>query len=304
MTEHLYFECPAADESPTGYGPLDVMGIDIGTHNLAMCRLRFIDNRPIVVWWQMIDLIGLERSIARDACAAIPTALEPFAYCINDCPFFAIEQQPHFNPTMVSVSHALITYFHTVNKHCETYISSAQNKLRPFREAATETYDQRKDSAQSIVGKMLNDTLAAGVLVERTTYFAKWFVQLKKRDDAADAFLHAYYSLLQRKKPMKAKTQTIGSLTIKQLQEQLRDRNLPISGKKSELRERLRTAKAGEKGRTKLTMAELKTELKSMGLDTMGTKQDLARRLYEAQSKPKKKKRAAAKPKSLVKIIV
>jgi hypothetical protein len=96
--------CPAPDD-----GALDVVGVDIGTINLALCRLRLVGGRPVVVWWQLIDLLGLERGIARDACAAIPSALAPHLPCFADCGFFAIEQQPFNNPCMRMISHALIT---------------------------------------------------------------------------------------------------------------------------------------------------------------------------------------------------
>jgi hypothetical protein len=287
--------CPAAEPGGEGHSLLDVVGIDIGTINLALCRLRWVQGQPVVVWWQLIDLLGLERGIARDACAALPRCLAPYLPCFADCQFFAIEQQPHTNPTMCKVSHALIAYFHTINPECETYISSASNKLRPFAEAQTDTYDQRKASAQAIVGRLLNETIKANIEPERHIQFGRWFAALKKRDDAADAYLHAYYSLRQRQLPRRIKAKTTGSLNAKQLQEELRERGLPVSGKKQELRERLRTAKAGESGKTKLSVKQLREELTARGLEATGTKVELAKRLYAAQStrRPARTKPAA-----------
>lgn len=202
---------------------------------------------------------------------------------------------------MKNVCHGLITYFHTINPSCETYISSASNKLRPFEEAKCDTYAQRKDSAELIVARLLNEAVRDRIEADRHLGYAKWFAALKKRDDVSDAYLHAYYGLLLRGKPVKKKATTVGSMTTNQLKEQLKARGLAVSGKKSVLADRLRTAKAQEAGRTSKTVPQLKQELIALGLETTGTKADLAKRLFAAQ-KPLKKAKAKreASPKRLV----
>jgi hypothetical protein len=290
----LMRSAPKADEG------LDVTGIDIGTLNLGLCRMRMCQGRPVVVWWTVIDLLGLENGIAKDACAAIPNALRPWLECFADCPQFAIEQQPFYNTTMRMVAHALITYFHTVSTVAagpNTFMSAAQNKLKPFEEAEIESYAGRKASAVRAVATMLNDAVRDGIEVERHTAYAKWFAAMKKRDDAADAYLHAYYALVKPKRTAAKTSNALGKLSVKQLQEQLRERQLPVSGKKQELRERLRAAKQAEKP---LTLPTLRKKLKELGLETRGTREELEARLPKPE--PTKKKRVRdASPKPAVK---
>jgi len=272
-------------------GHLDVMGVDIGTINLALCRMQMCNGQPRIVWWAVIDLLGLDSGIAKDACAAIPKALAPYLAYIADCPLFAIEQQPFYNTTMRMVAHGLLTYFHTVSTvDCATFMSAAQNKLKPFAQAKIDSYEERKASAIKIVAQQLNEQ--AKLEVPGVREWALWYAALAKRDDAADAWLHCYYALLrQQTKPYQANpTKTLGKLTIKQLQDQLRQRGLPISGTKLELRQRIREAKAAESGKPP-TLAALRKKATAAGLDATGTRKELESRLHQLSKKHKSPKK-------------
>jgi len=283
---------PAADAPE-----LDVTGIDIGTINLALCRMRICSGRPVVVWWQVVDLLGLDGGIARVACANLHRCLQPFLPYFSDCPLFAIEQQPRDNGTMKNVAHGLVAYLHTVSTAaggCQTFMSAAQNKLKPFGSAETETYEERKASAVRIIGERLQELVAEGCEPARHAAYAEWYAGLAKKDDAADAWLHAYYALeRQQVKPYQSdKPKTLSQLSNVQLQEELRRRGLTVSGTKAQLRQRLKLARSGEAGRTRLTLTQLRAALDELGLSADGSKADLAKRLYEAKRPKARTKKA------------
>jgi hypothetical protein len=278
-------EFPEAD-SPE----LDVTGIDIGTINLAFCRIRICGGQPRIIWWQVVDLLGLGGGIAREACANLSRCLKPFLPFFANCPLFAIEQQPSFNGPMKCVAHGLVAYLHTVstNAQCETFMSAAQNKLRKFTGLGKETYDDRKITAIEILQTRLKEAIAAG---SEKAEWLSWFESLKKKDDAADAWLHAFYALeKQQIKPYSShKVKTISQLSTKELQQELSSRGLTKSGTKSDLKKRLKIAKDGEAGRSGLSPTELRAALAELGLPLEGTKVQLVKRLYQAQSMKKRK---------------
>jgi len=197
--------------------PDDAIGIDIGIKNLALCRLQVeeVNGRDEyrIAYWNVVDLIGLEKNMPRLACEGIPNVLAVDAESVRTCTNIVIEQQPHFNVTMRIISHALITYFHTLWREDgvegETKISSASNKLKPFQEAGAETkYAERKRNAvnacATLIDTMVREARAHGDLesAQRHTELAKWYVALDKRDDAADALLHAYYWLFTQREEL------------------------------------------------------------------------------------------------------
>lgn len=282
--------CPAADAPE-----LDVTGIDIGTINLAFCRIRICTGQPVIVWWQVIDLLGLEGGIARDACANLHKCLKPYLQCFQDCPLFAIEQQPDFAGTMKNVAHGIVAYLHTVTTaQCQTFMSSAQNKLKPFPEAVKEDYGDRKESAVEIMGgvieRRMQELVGESIESSRHQHFSTWFSGLKKKDDAADAWLHAYYTLLKQKiKPYQGnKPKTLSQMSKKQLEAELKKRNLPHSGNMEKLKKRLKVAKDGESGISSKSITQLRAELEKLNLDSTGPKKELVIRLYHATKKVKR----------------
>lgn len=277
-----------ADESPTGRGLMDVLGVDVGMKNLALCRLQQVNGKTMVVWWQMIDLLQGEKATAPNACVTIPSRLNPHLADFGTVNCVAIEQQPQFNTPMQNVAHGLMTYFKTVCPDAQVYMSAATKKLKPF-DAETETYDDRKKSAETIVAELLTDWIKSGHQVERHTQFAKWFTSLPKRDDAADALLHAYVALEDLTKPLKKPKKTVATLCVEQLKDELRARGLKVSGTKPELRKRLKAAKSAEEGRSGKSVTELRSELSALGLDSTGSKSELVKRLYEASKKRSKR---------------
>lgn len=309
---------------------LDVTGVDIGFVNLSLCRLRICAGKPTVVWWVLIDLLGLEQRIARAACANIPRCLRPFEVCFSDCPLIAIEQQPSFNGPMKNVAHGLLTYFHTVTSlepSCQVIMSAAVNKLKMFPKTTSDieptvvdenqtddaAYEERKEDAIEATSNLLEEWIQDLTILleekpaelERLQFYKSWFDSLVKKDDAADSLLHAYYALhKQTTEPRRNENSgnRLAKLNIQQLQAQLKEFGLPISGTKAVLKARLRKAKSAASGKTSQTLTELRSELETLGLDTTGTKKELVLRLFQAQTeqrllkKSKPKKTAQVKP--------
>jgi hypothetical protein len=71
-------------------------------------------------------------------------------------------------------------------------------------------------------------------------------------------------------------------ITKAELQDELRDRDLPVSGTKAELQQRLEDAKAEEAAAP--TKAELQDELRDRDLPVSGTKKELQQRLEDAKA--------------------
>lgn len=314
---------------PADAPELDVVGVDIGFVNLGLCRLRICNGRPTIVWWVMIDLLGLQERIARAACANLPRCLRPYEVCFNDCPLIVIEQQPQNNPSMRNVAHGLLTYFHTVTRtepHLQVVMSAAVNKLKLFHarqnntvsiagpsaipndnltttveshieENADDAYEGRKEDAIEFTTLLLNEwseSLAQDPAeLERLTWFKSWFNSLEKKDDAADSLLHAYYALhkqiLSPRKP--EAVGKLAKLNIAQIQAQLKEFGLPTSGTKAVLKARLRKAKSEAAGRSSRSLTELRAELAKLNLDTTGSKKELVVRLSEAQTLARKAKK-------------
>lgn len=228
----------------------DALGIDIGTKNLALCRLHvtILGSRPHwrISYWDVVDLRGLDKNLPRLACESIPTTLSSGYESFKDCKHIVIEQQRNTAVPMRIVSHALITYFQTCCLYnteedftVETIISSASNKLKPFEDANTKNYYQRKKSAVQESAKLLNAmvlSMAGTAYEQQHIEYAKWFAQLDKRDDAADALLHAYYWLDKRYKVELKKQQRI--IQRQQRQRQKQKEKEEIQAERKRARER------------------------------------------------------------------
>jgi hypothetical protein len=74
--------------------------------------------------------------------------------------------------------------------------------------------------------------------------------------------------------------------TKAELQDELRDRDLPVSGTKAELQQRLEDAKA--EAAAAPTKAELQDELRDRDLPVSGTKKELQQRLEDAKAEDEK----------------
>lgn len=242
MTEEFEIDIPEQD----------ALGIDIGMKNLALCRLHvtIMGSKPHwrISYWDVVDLTGLDKNLPRLACESIPRTLASSYESFKDCKHIVIEQQPHTNVPMRIVSHALITYFQTCCLYntaedftVDTIISSASNKLKPFEEANTKNYYQRKKSAVQECAKLLN---AMVLSMKGTAYeqqhieYAKWFAQLGKRDDAADALLHAYYWLDKRFTTELKKQQRVLQRQHKQRQKQKEKEEIQAERKRARERKK------------------------------------------------------------------
>jgi len=85
---------------------------------------------------------------------------------------------------MRMVAHGLLTYFHTVSTvDCATFMSAAQNKLKPFAEAKIDSYEERKASAIKIVAQQLNEQ--AKLEVPGVREWALWYAGVSPGKAAA-----------------------------------------------------------------------------------------------------------------------
>ena len=170
-----------------------IIGIDPGTLNLALCQ---IDDDKKIKNWAVI-------SIKSDA-QGIYKGLKDIHF---DDWFFeneivAIERQPSKNPRAVRIQH-YIEFFCASNganvycidpKHKLSYASSSA--WWPSRDISNWNYNTRKKLAVETVTAFLEDT-------EQDPEFVEMFQKSKKKDDLADALLHAlaYMSIRSTLKP-------------------------------------------------------------------------------------------------------
>jgi len=170
-----------------------IIGIDPGTKNLALCQ---IDDEKKIKNWAVI-------SIHPDA-QGIYKGLKDINF---DDWFFeneivAIEKQPSKNPRAVRIQH-YIEFFCASNggnvycidpKHKLSYASSTP--WWPSRDINAWTYNERKKLSVETVTSFLEDT-------EQNPEFVEMFQKSKKKDDLADALLHAlaYMSIRSSLKP-------------------------------------------------------------------------------------------------------
>lgn len=196
-----------------------VVAIDVGTRHLALVdvqRLAPPDNvRPDDGALRLNDVavVSIDAPTVRQCCDLLPSALEalPMLQGGGDdetsssaAPYrIVIEQQPQSNATMRIVAHALQTYFITramLRKHaCTVVFQSARSKLAALDDDGVPppaTYAARKRLAVKRFNRWLDEHDADDVSPDAR----RRIDSLQKRDDVADAFLHAVYALSTRRR--------------------------------------------------------------------------------------------------------
>jgi len=157
-----------------------IIAIDPGTLNLGICM---IDGHKIMRW-SVINIMPDPKGIA-DGLTKIN-----FADWIKESTDIAIERQPGKNPRAVRIQHYLEMYcamhdgrcYQIDPKHKLSYASSTQ--FWPDREIKNWSYGERKKLSVETVTNFLRNT-------EQDEDMVNFFDKSKKKDDLADALLHA-----------------------------------------------------------------------------------------------------------------
>jgi len=159
-----------------------ILGIDVGLKNLGVC---VVDDAKEIKRWAVWDSAG---SWAPDVhTMLVDKATDDFLEGVTRV---VIERQPSKNPSMVRIMHYLEFYF--VSKGLRVAMQDSKNKLlyaatTPWfpKDSSTDcewTYRFRKKLATQTVAAFVRDTLQP---------LAEVFENSKKKDDLADAVLHA-----------------------------------------------------------------------------------------------------------------
>lgn len=147
-----------------------VLGVDVGKTNLGLCLLQ--NSR--VLDWQVCSLKGSQAPQVLESLSAIPV-FEQADICV-------IEKQPPKNPTMTRIQHYLEMY--CALRGVPAKVQDARMKLAGVYDKDLSTYTKRKKAAVEKVREFLQAS-------EQEARFKELFAAQKKKDDLADAFLHA-----------------------------------------------------------------------------------------------------------------
>ena len=158
-----------------------IIGVDPGTRNLALCQ---IDDNKKIKNWAVISIQPDPKGIFE---GLMKTHFNDWIF-ENDT--VAIERQPSKNPRAVRIQHYIEMFI--ASNGGDVYCIDPKHKLSyasttswwPSREVNAWTYNQRKKLSVETVTAFLADT-------EQDPEFIKMFQKSKKKDDLADALLHA-----------------------------------------------------------------------------------------------------------------
>ena len=208
-----------------------IIGIDVGLRNLAMCAIgQCSDGSTHIVNWQMYDCLGMKdaKKLSISECVDLVIARLRTVQLLNVPPqIIAIEQQPvgravSGNIRMKCVSHALQAILSVqypdaeivfVNPKLKFAQQLVQERMGDSLQAATVEEKKQTSKQRYAVHKKLTAQMVQQVVAG--TSFEDWYNQLKKKDDAADAYLIALIAAQQssaaKKRKKRAKKGTKGA---------------------------------------------------------------------------------------------
>ena len=167
---------------------MNLISIDLGVRNLAVCCLSLKNGIPSIVSWELIDCTHGVTMNLNDASIESLVSLITSTYLrkredwVGDS--VLIEQQPMggrtFNIKTKVLGHVLQSLFELDGKSVR--FVSPQLKLRGMSSGG---YADNKAYAVSKTREML---------VSHCSEWVSWFDSQKKKDDVADAFLQGVYS--------------------------------------------------------------------------------------------------------------
>ena len=165
---------------------MNIVGIDVGKKNLALCHLD-VPNRQILRW----DVIEASGSTAPDILAALNSV--SFSGWFDPNTTVVIERQPLKNPTMTRIQQYLEMYCALHSVRCVLQDSKIKLMFAATttwwpKDLAAEgewTYTRRKKLAVATAKAFLADSTRG------EHPLAAKFQGSKKKDDFADSLLHA-----------------------------------------------------------------------------------------------------------------
>lgn len=160
-------------------------------HIKMITKQYLIDNKLL-----KIKIIGCMKEPLYDLGSHLYNELDNRTY-ILDAQKIVIENQPSMtNPTMKSISILLLSYF-IMHKHpCVEFVAPS-GKLKINDELTKNILSKCKKSIKYKITKKLGVIYCEKLLklFQNTDEWLKKLSESKKKDDLADAFLHAYYHL-------------------------------------------------------------------------------------------------------------
>lgn len=172
-----------------------VLGVDVGRKNLAMALLKPGDDpsgaRDVIVGWAVEDV---HTPLVNDLVAVVDAVWARWHDGRKEWSDVdvVIERQPLKNPSMTRMQHLLEAVFALRGAAVVTTIDpkhklafAARTPWWPTRDVDAWTYVQRKKLAVETVANML------AARADATEAVAAVFDGSKKKDDLADALLHA-----------------------------------------------------------------------------------------------------------------
>jgi hypothetical protein len=207
---------------------LKVVSFDVGMINIGIWAGEFIpNNKEFPFRFRHWEVLNLGTTNLKAACEQMVEEFERRPFLNEKFDYVIIENQIDDNPAairgkgrrsgfsnaykigrMKSMGTAIHTYFYTrrciiAGPDCEkiSYVS-ARNKLSvyqgpPIKPKGRSRYAKNKSLAELHTKAMLESALECG---ECDRKWLTWFSGLKKKDDAADAFLQAAYWMMKKAK--------------------------------------------------------------------------------------------------------
>ena len=183
--------------------PVMLLSIDVGIHNLAVCVLKLaMGCKPEIVYWTVQDIlenqekeggkkkkslgffdlskalmIKLNEMVDDDLITGLGLGPERIGTVI-------IEQQPKINSKMKNLAMWIFAYF-VFRGFSKVEFVPPRNKAFIDKKKKRTTYTERKKCAEGSAREWMD-------IFQIPAHFLHWFnVELKKKDDAADALLQA-----------------------------------------------------------------------------------------------------------------
>ena len=190
-----------------------VVGIDVGLHNLALCRILRNGDDFTIEQWKLIDCaegLNAKKLSIEQSVALVVQTLKLQGDLFSGAEVVAIESQPvgrvaTGNTKMKCVSHAIqafvlsahpsigrVLFVNPKNKMANAFVGKTL-QLEGGDDAVKKRYKKHKDAAVAAVTELVR-----GVLV-----WEEFFHSLKKRDDVADSLLLACVAKLPAAKKRK-----------------------------------------------------------------------------------------------------
>jgi hypothetical protein len=181
-----------------------VLAIDVGIKNMAFC---YVDH-PKVLWWENVNI---QRDTEATKKPALEALIEDLLMALQDrfasderfttADVVLIENQPSLkNATMKTIAVAIFTFFvmlklqHGTVREVRFMSPTSKLKCRRAVGLPQTSYKDRKTAAIEAARLYLTSDPSSP-----NNEHAVWFMQQKKRDDLADAFLMTQHHIESRR---------------------------------------------------------------------------------------------------------